>query len=313
MIKKEAERLTGSQLLKGHFCDNLQGLEYETPTISGLTDETGEFMFRPGETVTFSVGGLVLGSARGTTRLTPAHIVIEVGGDVKKIKNRKVTNIARFLQSLNKADQIENGIIITDEIRNIVQRYRYKINFDQSEEAFTTDPEIGSLFTELQTTLRTASQARNHLRGTLNGIRKLTDVRIPTRDGSYLLADVYSPIEEGKYPVIMSHGGYGKAFWFGCICSDEDLLKHEEMEEAYFEGVKAETPFIPFHIELAGQIPPPQLPPPGTPVNPMLSHVSENFELANPTDWVPNGYVVIRVDGRGTGNTPGMFEQFSLH
>lgn len=305
--------MNNSKILKGLFCDKVCGIKYETQTICGKTNENGEFSYKTGETVTFSIGSFILGSALGKDLITPVDLVYEVGGNLKKIRNRKVTNIARFIQSLGKVKHLENGIIITDEMIDIINKY--KINFNQTEDAFTNDPEIISLFEELDTELRSAAQARNHLRRTLNGIKKMTDVKIPTRDGSYLLADVFIPIAEGKYPVIMSHAGYGKAFWFGCISNEEDFLMHEKMEDNYFEGIKEETPFIQFHIGLAGEKVPDNVkfPPAGSSMNPMLEHVSENFEVANTMDWVPDGYVVIRVDGRGTGNTPGLHEQFSLH
>lgn len=285
------------QILKGVFYDDpVQGLEYETQTISGVTNKKGEFEYRPGETVTFSVGGLVIGAAPGDNRVTPAHLAIEVGGHAKKLRNQKVTNIARFLQSLDSDSNVENGITITDETRNLVNKYRYQINFDQPERAFTEDPAVTALFAELKASLCTPAQARNHLRRTLHGIKKMTDVKIPTRDGSYLLADVYRPIDGGKYPVIMSLGAYGKAFTFGRICSHEDLLKFEEIEDDYFQGKPPEPST--FSTTPGG--------------HPLVQHMSENFELVNTVDWVPRGYVVIRVDERGVGKTPGMFEQFSL-
>jgi len=293
-MAKQAAASQKGKTLKGVFYDSpVQGLEYKTQTVSGVTNEKGEFEYCPEETVIFSVGGLVLGAAPGNKRVTPAHLALEVSGNLKKLRNQKVTNITRFIQSLDEDGNVENGITITDETRNVVKRYRYKINFDQPEQAFTEDPDVKALFAEFKKTLRTAAQARNHLRRTLNGIRKMTDVKVPTRDGSYLLADVYRPIEEGKYPVVMSFGGYGKAFWFGCICNEEDLLRCEKLEDDYFDGQPIPPqPFfnLPFTMEV----------------------VSENFELANTLDWVPRGYVVIRVDERGMGKTPGVHEQFSL-
>ncbi|URZ17593.1 CocE/NonD family hydrolase [Clostridium felsineum] len=305
--------MNNTKVLKGIFGDNVCGMNYETLTISGVTNENGEFSYKMGETVTFSIGSLILGSAIGKGLITPADLIYEVGGNPKKITNKKVTNMARFIQSLGKVKHIENGIVITDKMKNIIGKH--KINFNQSEDNFTYDNEIISLFEELDTKLRSAAQARNHLRRTLNGIKKMTDVKIPTRDGSYLLADVFIPSAKGKYPVIMSHAGYGKAFWLGCIANEEDFLKHEKMEDNYFRGIIEETPFIQFHIGLAGEKVPDNVkfPPDGCTDNPMLEHVSENFEVANTMDWVPDGYVVIRVDGRGLGNTPGLHEQFSLH
>ncbi|MCH6551686.1 MAG: peptide-methionine (S)-S-oxide reductase [Planctomycetes bacterium] len=38
------------------------GIEYETPTHSGITDADGHYDYEPGETVTFSLGDIVLGS-----------------------------------------------------------------------------------------------------------------------------------------------------------------------------------------------------------------------------------------------------------
>ena len=153
-------------------------------------------------------------------------------GDPKKVTNQIVTNLARFIQSLDKDGNVENGVTIDPSAAKIVSKYNGKINFDQSEGAFTTDPNVTALFKELNLTLRTPAQARNHLRRTLYGIRKTTDVKVPTRDGSYLLANVFRPIDLGepkKHPIVMSLGAYGKMFGgHGCICNKEDELKAEE-------------------------------------------------------------------------------------
>ncbi len=48
------------------------------------------------------------------------------------------------------------------------------------------------------------------------------DIRIPLRDGGYLVADVYRPAEAGEYPVLIAVGPYGK-----------DLPFHEFNPEVY--------------------------------------------------------------------------------
>ena len=53
----------------------VKGLAYETPTMSGLTDADGRFFFEPGENVTFSIGGTVLGTTRGKARITPFDLI----------------------------------------------------------------------------------------------------------------------------------------------------------------------------------------------------------------------------------------------
>ena len=40
------------------------------------------------------------------------------------------------------------------------------------------------------------------------------DVPIPMPDGIILRADVFRPIKDGKYPVIISHGPYAKGLAF---------------------------------------------------------------------------------------------------
>ena len=37
-----------------------------------------------------------------------------------------------------------------------------------------------------------------------------------------------------------------------------------------------------------------------------------NWETVNPQWWVPRGYVAVRVDGRGTGKSPGQYDPWSL-
>jgi predicted acyl esterase len=47
------------------------------------------------------------------------------------------------------------------------------------------------------------------------------DVSITMDDGLVLRADVYRPIREGKYPVIMSYGPYGKWLHFEDLYTDQ--------------------------------------------------------------------------------------------
>ncbi|WP_170150377.1 CocE/NonD family hydrolase, partial [Maricaulis maris] len=42
-----------------------------------------------------------------------------------------------------------------------------------------------------------------------------------------------------------------------------------------------------------------------------LSTENQNWETPNPDRWVPYGYVIVRVDTRGTGQSPGIFEPLS--
>ena len=47
-----------------------------------------------------------------------------------------------------------------------------------------------------------------------DGMRIDWDVEIPVDDGLVLRADIYRPVEEGRYPVILSYGPYAKGLPF---------------------------------------------------------------------------------------------------
>ncbi|MCC8081405.1 MAG: CocE/NonD family hydrolase [Lachnospiraceae bacterium] len=302
-------------MLKGRFLITpICGLDYETQTQSGRTDENGTFQYQEGETVTFSIGGLILGSCLAMPKMTPADLSFEAAGDPDKIINRKVTNMARLLLSLNPEDRIENGIHITDDIRDICHKYRKTMYLNQPEDFFTKDEIVQRLMAELGSTLVSPAKARNYLRRAIYGIKKETDVQIPMRDGGYVLADIFRPEKEGKYPVIISFGGYGKAFWLGKEATEEEAELHAQLEDDYFRGITHETDYLSFHIASlpAGDPLPevPGLPQAGSVPNPMMTHISETFERANVMDWVPDDYVVMHVDSRGLGNVPGEYCQF---
>jgi len=54
----------------GVLHSRIQGVNYRTTTRSGKTDANGNFKYLPGETVTFSVGAIELGSAAGASNIS---------------------------------------------------------------------------------------------------------------------------------------------------------------------------------------------------------------------------------------------------
>ena len=284
-------------LLIGHGCtqaddrtavfDRVHGLGYRSSSGSGTTNEGGEFRFASGDRVTFTVGDVILGSVDmrpDLERVTPAHLVPGADGAIESIDHPRVTNIARFIQSLDADGNVENGVTIPPDTRAAVSRHA-TIDFGATEDTFEADPAVTALGAELGTELRTGAEARNHLRRTLLGIRKMTDVQIPTRDPEVsLVADVFLPADPGEYPVVLSVTRYGKAFGSGCTCTADARLESARAEDDYFEYE------------------------PGTDKAPRRPN--EVSVLPNTVDWVPHGYVLIRVDGRGTCNTPGRLHPY---
>ena len=119
-----------------------------------------------------------------------------------------------------------------------------------------------------------AAVARNEVRRNILGILRHRDVKIPLQNGLFVYADVFRPAKEGRFPVVMNCGPYGRAFHHHSICDEAGFVAHEEEEEEYFQGNAHGLIF-------------------------------ENHETVNTADWVPHDYVVMRVDGPGTGGSPG--------
>ncbi len=286
-MEKQNHTGNDTQTRVGRFVDGpLIGADYSTPTGKGVSDAVGAFRFRDGERVAWSIGRLSLGTSEAKDRITPADLVPVSCDHPSPLTDQRVINRARFLHSLASETDLARGILISPAIRAEIDPAADRINFDQDEDGFTADPSVRRLFEKLGLRLRSAEESRNHLRRSMAGIKKIVDVKVPTRDGSYLLADIYRPLDEGRYPVILRLSVYGKAFGSGSICSHEDYLRSEEREDAWFQGA-------------------PQGP------GPESLRYAENVVSANTMDWVPRGYVLVRVDCRGVGRTPGVLNPFS--
>jgi hypothetical protein len=75
----------------------MQGVRYESGSISGVTGDLGEFQYETGGTIRFFIGDIALGDAvRGKAVITPIDLVPN-----GTIDTPAVINIARLLQSLD--------------------------------------------------------------------------------------------------------------------------------------------------------------------------------------------------------------------
>ncbi len=104
------------------------------------------------------------------------------------------------------------------------------------------------------------------------------NVAVPMMDGINLLANVYRPSGAGRYPVIVTMSSYGK------------------------DNRPAEALSGMLHQELG--------------YNPQFcSHGSDckylTWETPDPERWVPHGYVIVNVDSRGAGRSPGFLDPYS--
>ncbi len=132
--------------LSGVFADSpVSGLNYETATLSGVTDSNGTFQYADGETVTFSIGDLDIGSALGAEMLSPVDIV----DGATDPSDARVTNLCVLLQTIDQDGSLNNGIQITPEIAEIISSNSTGIDFDLSPDAFAENADVVMLIAEL--------------------------------------------------------------------------------------------------------------------------------------------------------------------
>ena len=118
------------------------------------------------------------------------------------------------------------------------------------------------------------SAAKSEVR---DGMQIDWDVGIEMDDELVLRADVFRPVSKGQYPVILSYGPYAKGLAF------------QEGYPSAWERMAEKHPDV-----TAGS-----------------SNLYQSWEVVDPEKWVPDGYVCVRVDSRGCGNSPGYVDHFS--
>jgi hypothetical protein len=139
-----ASSVGAASLVEGVFVDSpVEGLGYMTETHAGITDAEGRFTCFEGETITFMIGDVMLGQAMAGEVITPMDFLdkSEMPFDVT---HPMVTNMGRFLQSLDSDGDPENGITISPEVRE--EMTGRMIDFHQSIEDFENDPDVVACF-----------------------------------------------------------------------------------------------------------------------------------------------------------------------
>ena len=110
-----------------------------------------------------------------------------------------------------------------------------------------------------------------------DGMRIDWNVPIEVDDGLVLRADVFRPMKDGKFPVLLTYGPYAKNLAF---------------QDGY---PSAWQRMVDKHPDVAAN----------------STNKYQNWEVVDPEKWVPHDYVCVRVDSRGTGCSPGYIDHFS--
>lgn len=144
---------------QGHILDSgVAGMQYQSGSLSGTTDADGGFMFVTGQPVVFRIHDIDVMTVSPESVTTPADAASNGAAD-----NQEAVNIARFLQSLDSDNDVNNGIqlnVAEADTNGIV------INFDVPTDSFTSG--AGAQFVNGQgKSLKAAGPALQHLQETI--------------------------------------------------------------------------------------------------------------------------------------------------
>lgn len=129
---------------QGLFLDAaVEGLSFLSGNQSGLTDAQGTFSYEEGASVQFFIGGIVIGEAIAKSVMTPIDLVEGASDEF----DPTVTNIARFLQTLDNDANPDNGITVRDEVRTAAAGM--SLNFDREIIDFENDNNVKTVVFDL--------------------------------------------------------------------------------------------------------------------------------------------------------------------
>ena len=106
---------------------------YRTETLTGVTNDLGEYQYLPGESVTFFIGDLEFPTVRAAGIVTP----LDLAGTTS-LTDPKVINMIRLLQTLDKNGDPNDGIFITEAAKGAATQ----VDFGLSESEFESSEAV---------------------------------------------------------------------------------------------------------------------------------------------------------------------------
>jgi predicted acyl esterase len=124
------------------------------------------------------------------------------------------------------------------------------------------------------TAIEPTVEEKDRMNTIADGMHIEWDLPIEMSDGIVLRADLYRPIGDGRYPVILSMGPYGKG-----LRTQEGWPSAWDLMIKYFPEVAEGS-----------------------------TNKYQSWEVVDPEKWVPKGYACLRIDSRGSGRSPGYLD-----
>ena len=185
---------TAINLLKGRLIDSaVSGMTYKVTDATGkiiatgVTDDAGTFQYQAGETITFSIGNIVLPPALGDATVTPVSMAQGGTGPT-------ASNVAYFLQSLDFDLDPSNGITIDPKIAQLSAMTAFAtspVDWTQDTSVFIANSKLKTLWSQAKALNpanliepvappKTPDQTDQHLADTLFGS---LDTQSPQTEG----------------------------------------------------------------------------------------------------------------------------------
>ncbi|MFH0708851.1 MAG: hypothetical protein V2A75_01460 [Pseudomonadota bacterium] len=167
------------------FIDSpVSGLEFESATQVGVTDSKGNFIYKEGESITFHIGNLYLGSAKPKNgKITPLDIV-----NTTDMNDARVIRILQTLQTLDGDGNPANGIDINLTVRNDIKAHTTRVDLNSST---STDSDVFTIINKPAFTVTpTQAQSNFNPNSASNGSSGYTPpstTPISTGNGKYTL------------------------------------------------------------------------------------------------------------------------------
>jgi hypothetical protein len=147
----------------GVFLDaEVGGLSYSaSPSgLSGTTNSAGEFSYRDNDTLSFSFGGITVGTAAGQAIVTPRTIAASITSLPSGISAADIAlNIAILLQSFDEDGNPDNGITIS--AATATAAANTTINFGVLPNDFVNDPSLSQLASDTNKTMLAQTPQRS--------------------------------------------------------------------------------------------------------------------------------------------------------
>lgn len=156
--KTEVYKVTGTLLDSA-----ISGVTYSCSGTTGLTNNLGQFTCPANSEVSFSIGGLLLGTrvlnSRPSQYITPATIL---GLAEDNITDQRLINFVRLVQSLDDNNNPYDGINITSNVRSILEGESLNI-YNSS----LVEDDLITLLSSVSKTIVSTNDALTHYKDTL--------------------------------------------------------------------------------------------------------------------------------------------------